>query len=140
MHHSEDKVMSELYRGQVLALFGHVGLCDAGDKNSCPQWLGGNAGCVFGPKGVAVAAAVDRMIEIIINPEDLPQGAIFYRTGIIEVGKSGVVVGNILACMTAQIPWSPGKTRIDIYANDIVGSATQIIFVLGDLEIEWGNP
>jgi hypothetical protein len=125
--------MKELYRGKAYAIYGQVALFDAEDTNSYPQWPNEDVSLVFGSKGVAVAAFIDHTIEIFIYQDAMPLKVFYYGSGEIEIGYSGIVVGNVVANTIKNLDWPSGKTKVDVYANSPKDNATQIFFVLSKL-------
>ncbi len=115
------------------ALYGQVALIDAEDPNSYPQWETGEEALVFGPKGVAVAAKIDQLIEITLLQQAAPSVGVLYGSGDILVGDRGLVIGNEVASTTKIVPWPAGRTNVKVFGNAPAGSATEITFVLGSL-------
>ncbi|MGB8214143.1 MAG: hypothetical protein WCE68_11340 [Anaerolineales bacterium] len=122
-----------LYRGKALALYNQVMLIDAEDIDAYPQWSTGIENAILGPKGVAVSALGDTQVEIIIYKGNTVVESTLYISGEIEIGKSGLIVGNEIAGTSERIPWPSGKAKIKVYANGPQNTATQIIFVLDTL-------
>jgi hypothetical protein len=122
--------MKKLYQDKAMAYYGQIALFDTEDKDSYPQWPDGKASHVFGPKGVAVAALIDNWIELEVYEELIPANKVFYGSGEINIGNSGVTVGNVIANTIGNIAWPPGKLKVEIYANGIEDKATWICFVI----------
>ncbi len=125
--------MMEVYRGRARALYGQIELFDAEDTTSSVQWSSGRESLVFGPKGVAVAAAIDQLIDILVVQDATSPKGVFYGSGEISIGNQGLLIGNFVASTIEKVAWPPGKTKVDIYGDGPVDSARQIIFVLSRL-------
>jgi hypothetical protein len=127
----KEATMTEiLYTGRVFALHAQVALFDAEDDNSYPQWETGTEEAIFGPKGVAVATAADRDVEVTVQrgakPDGMPR-----ISGEIEVGNQGLIVGNIVSGDFAQLEWSPGKVTVDVYTDKLPSEqVAHVVFVL----------
>jgi hypothetical protein len=120
-----------LFTGRVYALYAQVALLDAEDKNSYPQWQTGDEHAVVGSKGIVVATAPDLEIEVVVKKKEAiePDG-LLCTTGQIEVGKQGLIVGNIVSADFAHLPWPSGKATVDVYVNGLGEQATRVVFAL----------
>jgi hypothetical protein len=119
-----------IFKGNAMAYYGQVMLIDAEDKESYPEWVTGSEIAVLGPKGVAVSVLLDALVEILVVQGDSHFEGILYNSGEIMIGNCGIIVGNEIAAMSYRIAWPSGRTKVNVYANDQAGKATQVIFAL----------
>ena len=89
---------------------------------------------MFGPKGVAVAAAIDEVIEITVLQDAGPSAAVFYGSGDILVGNQGLIIGNEVAGTTEVVPWPTGRVHVQVFGDGPKDTATRITFVVKDLQ------
>lgn len=123
--------MGELiFTGKILALYGQISLIDAEDISSYPQWETGEEFAVIGPKGIAVAALIDHLIEVSIFKNQKNDDDVLYFSGSFFVGNCGLLIGNEVAGFRETIPWPKGVVEVEVYANAPGGEATQMTFVL----------
>lgn len=130
---NQDEELIELYKGKHAVEYSQVALVDTEDEDSYPVFETGEEAAFFGDKGVAVATATDRDVEIIVyQGEGKPkEQSFFVMSGTIEVGVEGLTVGNETTADTAQVSYLDGETFVSIYANSKTTSKiTQVVFVL----------
>jgi hypothetical protein len=125
--------MEEIMRANFYALHYQIHLLDA-ETNDYPEWITGDENAVMNSSGVAVATVGDTLVEVVIyQGEDSIEGY-EYITGMIDVGKKGLLIGNFVAASYQILPWPSGKTFVRVIANAPKDSATQIFFVLQPLD------
>jgi len=129
----------ELFDGRVMAAYAQVGIADAEDPDSYPQWDQQTAlgAFVTGERGIAVSAALDADVDVRVlgswKGDDLKEGEIVEEhllTSVqITVGNRGVWVGNVTMDF-ARLWWPPGPTRVTVYVNAPPEDVTAVTFVL----------
>jgi hypothetical protein len=137
---STDRV---LFRAKVRSAHAQVGLWDAEDRDSYPQWESGEEAIVFGAKGVAVAVAPDAEVDVVVlsgppvsEPHlaaaDLPISYPYLiDSGSLQVGNAGLTVGNEVAGDATPVNWPAGRVEVSVYSNFAAPeSITAVAFVL----------
>lgn len=124
------KEIKILFKGPIFTLRSQVVLLDNEADDGFPQMRNGSESVAFGWQGVVVATKEDFETEIIVcQGMDEPEYALCI-TGQIRVGNKGLIVGNIEAATTTNIPWPSGRTLVTVYTNGIFTNATRVIFYL----------
>jgi len=123
----------ELLNAVVMAAYAQVALVDAEDTDSYPEWEQATLhGFVAGPRGVAVAAAIDAEVWVRVlggwEGNELVEGHLFTSAEIM-VGNQGVIAGN-LTTQFARLWWPSGPTRVTVYVNAPPEEVTAVTFVL----------
>ncbi len=129
--------MQEIYKGRHSVQYSQVALFDAEDTDSYPIFETGEEAAILGAKGVAVATANDREIEIVAyqGKTDPATSGFHILSGEIQVGALGLIVGNEITADTAQISYPSGKTAVSVYVDSQSPSeVTSVVFVLDSLE------
>jgi hypothetical protein len=122
-----------LFRGPIFTLHSQVILLDNEADRGFPKMRTGAESVVFGEQGVVVATKEDFETEVVVcQGKDEPEHE-FCVTGLIRVSNQGLLVGNIEAATTANIPWPRGRTLVTVYTNGIFTNATKVIFYLEHL-------
>jgi hypothetical protein len=119
----------ELHRGRYFALHAQVNLADRAPDADYPQWETGEEPAVFNERGVTVATAEDADVEIVVleGPAD-PGGRRILETEIRL--EDALVVGNAEADDLDEVPWPPGRTRVEVYVNAPANEVDKVTFVL----------
>ena len=131
--------MKLILHERFLALYSQIGLIDAEDDESYPQWDTGKEQVAFGQKGVAVAALGDTKVEVTVYEGNGSPGGTLCSSGTILVGQQGLIVGNEIAADTAVFDWPPGRTTVTIYV-DVLPQPKRIDFVLQSLSSAGDRP
>ena len=129
---------------RVFTGYAQIWLCDV-ESPSTPQWETGEE-FVFDEYGVAVATADHTDVWVTVFDGTLGRreadawqepGATPWRlccTGVIEVGRRGLQVGDETSSEYANIWWHPGKTQVTIYGNGTGHDITRLHIVLNPLD------
>src|SRR5262249_41472426 len=106
---------------------------DAEDPTSWPS-LAPQTPAAAGPKGIAVAtiapdgvSEVDLLVYRHVPP---PQGTL-WATGIITVGRRGLLVGTEADRDVSPLGWPPGVVPVAVYVEGNARGNTRVMFVLG---------
>jgi hypothetical protein len=126
-----------LYSGQVFTAYAQIALFDNEHKNSYPQWIVGNEAIVFGQRGVAVATAVDKSIDVkVFKGTIIPDQYLLCVLGEIIIGNKGIMVGNVPAANVTKIPLIGGRYSVMIFTDGIGENVCKVIFVINQLSEE----
>ncbi|WP_197432343.1 hypothetical protein [Agrobacterium vitis] len=119
------------YAGHHYVNYGQIGLWDKADPLAYPVPEGPLPW--WGPKGVVVPAQddIEVLVEIVYgNRLDKP-GYKFLTKGEIEVGTSGVAVGNITTASASDIKVVQGRYCVECYFHGTEpAAASRLIFAL----------
>ncbi len=120
-----------LFSGDITAAYAQLGLYDAQDADSYPQWETGEEPILFGPKGVAVSVQLDAEVSVEVHTARPVRNRHLIGSGVIEVGGGGLVVGNEVAGSYEELDFPPGRIRVEVYGNSAKDQEiTSIDFVL----------
>lgn len=124
--------MTIRFKGEVYSLYAQIALVNKQFDPSLeePEWMTGDELCVIAPAGVYVATANDTQVLVTVQDDLAGVERYMLADGIVEIGNGGLIVGNIVAADTHELNWSPGATRVRVYANSQTGLATRVNFVL----------
>ena len=106
-----------LFSGDITAAYAQLGLYDAEDAESYPQWETGEEPILFGPKGVAVSVQLDADVSVEVHTTRPIRNRQLIGSGVIEIGANGLVVGNEVAGSYEELDFRPGRIRVEVYAN-----------------------
>jgi hypothetical protein len=123
-----------LYEGKVFVLYSQVALFDAETQGAYPQWRAGKEIIVFGSRGVAVVAANDKYVNVVVCKG---MGSPKYElcvSGEIQVGNQGLTVGNVPASDLNRIPLESGRYSVVIYTDGIGIEANKVFFFIERIE------
>lgn len=127
--------MPERFCGRFLTPYAQVALIDAESADdSYPQWETGEEDVIFGSKGVVVATAGTTneasaiRVTIYLGPEEPDE--ILCASGVIQVGKQGLLFGDATIGDVARIPWPAGETSVFVYVDAPRAERRHVIFVL----------
>jgi len=120
--------MPKLFEKDILVHYAQVSLIDK-KAADYPQWENGEEKFVYSDTGVAVATDTDREVRVIVSTDPLKN---MYFLGIanINVGIDGLLVGNELSGDAHQIQWRSGKTKVEIFVDNIDKFPEVVEFVL----------
>ncbi len=106
-----------LFSGEITAAYAQLGLYDAEDTDSYPQWETGEERILFGAKGVAVSAQLDAEISVEVHTVRPVRNQHLIGSGFIEIGAAGLIVGNEVAGTYEEIDFPAGRVRVEVYGN-----------------------
>jgi hypothetical protein len=122
--------MEEILREKFLAHYYQIALVDYEGPESYPEWDNGEETAILGPKGVVVSTPTDGFVETLVltgeNSLELPE----IISGVIDIGNSGIFVGNETSSSYKIIPWLDGKTSIKVFLDRIDSNNVRVIFVI----------
>ncbi len=125
--------MTVLYSGNIYIQYNQVALIDEEDTDSYPQWETGTESAVSGEKGIAVATAptLDTIEVVVLTGESRPDGMRLCHSTEIEVGRHGLIIGNIVTDDIEHLDWPKGRSKVDVYTNgNRQEEVTQVVFVI----------
>ena len=121
--------MTKLLDTKIYVQYSQLAILDAEDKSSYPQWETGEELIVFGEKGIIVATENDTKVNTIVSSNFPKTNGNLLGSGIIQVGRKGMLVGNVVTNDLHSIECLSGKTRITIYVDN-PGKAQIVEFVI----------
>ena len=125
-----------LFSELIFSLHSQVILLDNEVNHGFPKMRTGAESVAFGEQGVVVATKEDFETEVVVcQGKGEPEHELCV-TGQIRVGNQGLLVGNIEAATTTNIPWSRGRSLVTVYTNGIFTNATKVIFYLEHLRVD----
>lgn len=122
--------MPELFRGEILSLYSQVALFDFERKDSYPEWQTGEESFVYNQFGIAVATKCDTRIEVVVSTDVITEYGNHLAEFELEIGKNGILVGNVPAASLTHIDFPEGKAQVQVFTNGIRENATKVVFVL----------
>jgi hypothetical protein len=122
--------MKELLREKFKAHYYQIGLVDVEGPDAYPLWESGEESAVVGPKGIAVATPSDGYVETIILTGKGSVDGVELASCVIDVGHSGLWVGNETSASSKVFAWPVGKTLVTVYMVNEGQDAVKVIFCL----------
>jgi hypothetical protein len=127
----EVNVAGVLFSGGITAAYAQLGLYDAEDADSYPQWETGEEPILFGPKGVAVSVQLDAEVSVEVHTARPIRNRHLIGSGAIEIGADGLVVGNEVAGSYEELDFPPGRILVKVYGNSAADQEiTSVDFLL----------
>lgn len=123
--------MQEVYRGKIHIFYNQVALLDVEAIDGYPEWLGDpDQRLAWGARGVSVACASDKDVEVVIYKGVGSPGGFSPGAGRIEVGNLGLNI-NSPTGDTDLMEWPAGKTSVAVYTDSPeMEKIKRVVFVL----------